>query len=283
MNASPDLRRTLADQAKKYADAHAIPHCLSYGDSPVVCFSPYEGGMRHGNFLDRSYKAIKARSEWTRRLAKVHTLGKRSFPAHERGRWMELDTCTSSDALLMNIFCYSSAFLDGRIPALLGADPSAIPEFGYRARVPLMNGKLDRTEVDMRLGDLLVEAKLTEGDFQSADKAVLLAYRDFSDVFDRRQLPQTRTRYASYQLLRNVLAAHTLQCSFCVLIDARRTDLANDWFAVMKCVKPIELRTRLRISTWQEIVRVAPHRLRRFLEEKYGYTSSRGSNPSRLT
>ena len=43
----------------------------------------------------------------------------------------------------------------------------------------------------------------------------------------------------SYQLVRDVLAAHALQCSFCVVIDARRTDLADDWYAVMKCVKPV--------------------------------------------
>ena len=29
----------------------------------------------------------------------------------------------------------------------------------------LANGKFDRTEVDLRLGNLLVEAKLTEGNF----------------------------------------------------------------------------------------------------------------------
>ena len=271
MNASTDLRRALADQAKKYADAHAIPHCLSYGDSPVVCFSPYEGDTRHGNFLGRSYKAIQAQPDWRKRLAKVHTLGKRSFPAKERGCWMELDTCTSSDALLMNIFCYPSALRDGRISAVLGVDPDATPQFGYKARVPLLNGRFDRTEVDMRVGDLLVEAKLTEGDFRNADKRVLLAYRDFSDVFDARQLPQAGKSYASDQLLRNVLAAHALQCSFCVLIDVRRADLANAWYAVMRCVKPVELRTKMRICTWQEIAEVATPRLRKFLTAKYGF------------
>jgi hypothetical protein len=93
----------------------------------------------------------------------------------------------------------------------------------------------------------LIEAKLTESDFQSAEKVVLTAYRDFPDVFDQEQLPQTDGRYLSYQLLRNVLAAYALECSFCVLVDARRPDLAGAWYAVMKCVKPVELRTKLRI------------------------------------
>lgn len=270
MSLAAALRRDLAVQAEKYARSKAIPHCLSYGDSPVVCFSPYEDEARHGNFLNSSYKAIKTQPEWRKRLAKVHTLGKRSFPATERGRWMELDTCTSSDALLMNIFCYPRVLWNGNVSALLGAQPHESPKFGYRARVPLTNGRFDRTEIDLQFGGLLIEAKLTENDFQSAERGTLLAYRDLAEVFDCEQLPQTRSRYTSYQLIRNVLAAYALNCSFCVLIDARRPDLADAWYAVMKCVKSIELRTKLRMSTWQEVAGVSPLKLRQFLRTKYG-------------
>lgn len=183
---------------------------------------------------------------------------------------MELDTCTSSDALLMNIFCHPGVLRDRRILSLLGVAATGSPCFGYKARVPLTSGRLDRTEVDLRLGDVLIEAKLTEGDFQTAKMSVLTGYRDFATVFDAQQLPQSRDRYLSYQLLRNVLAAHALQCSFCVLIDSRRPDLADAWYAVMKSVIPIGLRTRLRISTWQEVSRLSPRKLRDFLAEKYG-------------
>jgi len=269
MNASLMLRRSLADQARKYAVAKSIPHCFSYGDAPVVCFFPYDGDSRHGNFLDRSYKAIAARPEWRKRLSKVHTSGRHSLPVTDRGRWMELDSCVSSDALLMNIFCHPGALRDRRMLALLDAGSAAIPIFGYRARVPLVNGRFDRTEVDMRLGDLLIEAKLAESDFQSAEKQTLLAYRDFVEVFNCQELPQTGKHYLSDQLLRNVLAAYALQCSFCVLVDSRRTDLAESWYAVMKCVKSIQMRTRLRICTWQELAGLTPPKLRAFLTAKY--------------
>ena len=269
MNRAISLRRDLAERAQKYAQAEGLPHCLSYGEAPNVCFLPYADDSRHGNFLQGSYQAIKADPEWLRRLAKVHTRGRQSLPNTER-RWMELDSSTSSDALLMNIFCHPTVKRDGRLAALLGAEPGASACFGYKARVPLANGRFDRTEVDLRLGDLLVEAKLTESDFQSAEKKVLLAYRDFSEVFDGQQLPQIDDRYLSYQLVRNVLAAYALQCSFCVLVDARRPDLAHAWYAVMKCVKPVVLRTKLRISTWQEIAQAAPPKLRVFLAAKYG-------------
>jgi hypothetical protein len=206
-------------------------------------------------------------------LAKVHTQARRSLPVREQGRWRELDSCTSSDALLMNVFCYPGLSRDRRIARLLGAEPGTSACFGYKARVPLVNGKFDRTEVDLRLGDLLIEAKLTESGLQSVRKAVLQAYRDFAIVFDRRRLPQMKDHYLSYQLLRNVLAAYALQYSFCVLIDARRPDLSDAWYAVMKCVRPIELRTKLRISTWQEVAEASPARLRAFLAAKYGIVS----------
>jgi hypothetical protein len=176
----------------------------------------------------------------------------------------------SSDALLMNIFCYADMSQNRCASAMLGITAGTIPCFGYKARVPFITGKLDRTEVDMRLEDLLVEAKLTETDFQSAKKIVLASYRDFYHVFDDENLPQTETHYLSYQLLRNVLAAHALQCSFCVLLDARRADLNEAWYAVMKCVKPLELRTSLKILTWQELAHTLPAKLQVFLSVKYG-------------
>ena len=270
MSFAAALRRELADRAQKYAQAEGLPHCFSHGEATIVCFAPYESDSRHGNFLSGSYKAIRRNPAWARRLAKVHTQGHRSFPPTNRGRWMELDTCTSSDALLMNIFCYPGLSRDCRVPALLGTDPGASLCFGYKARVPLVDGRFDRTEVDLRLGNVLVEAKLTEGDFQSVRKSSLLAYRDFAEVFDGQQLLQANDHYLSYQLLRNVLAAHALDGSFCVLVDARRPDLIDAWYSVMKSVKPVALRTRLRLSTWQELARAAPAKLRAFLATKYG-------------
>ena len=220
----------------------------------------------------RQFRPIR---EWRIRLAKVAPLGRRTLPATERGLWMELDTCTSSDALLMNIFCHpaisaKAALREGRVCSLLGVEPGSSLCLGYKARVPLINGRFDRTEVDLRIGNLLIEAKLTEGDFQSASQSSLLAYRDFPEVFDRAHLPKTRDRYLSYQLLRNVLAAFALGCSFCVLVDARRPDLAEAWHAVMRCVRPVKLRTELGILTWQELAGAAPKTVQTFLAAKYG-------------
>jgi hypothetical protein len=263
------LRRELNQWAEQFARENNLPHCLSYGASASVCFERY-GNSQHGNFLPATYKAISKSPNWRRRLLKVHTLGRKSLPRPENGLWRELDVCTSSDALLMNVFCYPGIFRDGRVGSMLDLKDKPIPNFGFRARVPLKNGAFDRTEVDLRLGDLLVEAKLTETDFQRCRKAVLHAYRDFAELFDPEELPQTENDYRSYQLIRNVMAAHALDCAFCVIADERRPELIEAWYAVMKCVSSSHLRIRCKVLTWQELAQVLPPRLQEFLRLKYG-------------
>ncbi|HTC48471.1 MAG TPA: hypothetical protein VK722_14195 [Candidatus Aquilonibacter sp.] len=92
-------------------------------------------------------------------------------------------------------------------------------------RVPLLTHAAERTEVDMKLGYVLFEAKLTERDFQIQDARIVQQYRDLKEVFECRKLPKQGGRYVEYQLLRNVLAAYALNLHFCVLLDARRPDL----------------------------------------------------------
>lgn len=263
------LRQELRVRNLTYAEKHGLAHQLSYGEAPIVCYEP--NGAAHGNFLRQSYRAILANPDWARRLRKPHTSARSALPRNDRGFWAELDSSNSSDALLMNVFCCPRVFADGRVCDLLGVERGATPEFGWRARVPLANGRADATEVDMRLGNLLVEAKLTESDFQVSTRPEHVErYRDLAKVFDRRRLPRVGKQYVSYQLIRNVLAAQASVGSFCVLFDERRPDLREQWFAIMSCVQPVDLRLRCKALTWQELAAVLPRRLQRFLEEKYG-------------
>lgn len=263
------LRRELCVRNETFAKENGFAHVLSYGSLPVVVYSPEENGGGHGNFLAASYAEMVKHPQWARRLEKIHAQAKRSLPHADR-RWRELDSCMSSDALLMNVFCYRGVCSDKKIAFMLGTEVTDVPEFGYKARVPLQNGKTDRTEVDMKLGGLLVEAKLTEGDFQTKAVAVVEAYRDLEEVFHVRSLPRKGDRYISYQLIRNVLAAYAMNASFCVIADARRPDLIEAWHAIMRCVRHAEMRTRCKVLTWQELSQAVPPTLRRFLEVKYG-------------
>ena len=262
------LRRELSERNQQYAKDHGLPHCLSYGGQPVVCYEP--AGVLHGNFHPASYEAIRNNPDWAKRLQKAHTSKRTSLPSNDRGFWAELDSSNSSDALLMNIFCFPGVAGSSRVAGLLGIEPNAPPQFGWKARVPLANGKFDRTEVDMLLGNLTVEAKLTEADFQSRSKDAVRAYRDFRKVFALSELPQTREIYPCYQLIRNVLAAYANNFSFCVLLDERRPDLIEMWYAVMRAVKIHDVRLRCKVLAYQELAEALPEELRQFLSAKYG-------------
>jgi restriction endonuclease-like protein len=314
------LRQELTLRGRIYARGRA--HVESYGSAPVVVYEPENGS--HGNFFDAACTAIAANPEWMRRFDKVHAQAARSLPKPQLDparRWRELDSSMSSDALLMNIFCAPGVAESPAVRQALGVDAEAVPIFGWKARVPLTNGRFDRTEIDMRLGSLLVEAKLTEVGFQTRAATIVEGYRDFDTVFDRDRLPRVEIPisrwlrasefpengsqefesivadpalasavdtifrppgepgYAGYQLIRSVLAAHASDSSFCVIHDARRPDLREEWFQIMAAVKSAALRVRLKVLTWQELAAFLPVAHQGFLDVKYGIVAP-GNTPS---
>ena len=270
------LRSELCARNALYAAQEHLPHVTSYGTTAVVVYQASPCGTKHGNFISPSYRALLRRPQWRRRLEKVHSQGERALPKNDRV-WKELDSSMSSDALLMNIFCYPGVTKRRELSLLLATENGVVPEFGFKPRVPLTSGFVERTEIDMKLGAVLFEAKLTESGFQTQNAGIVEGYRDLREVFECRKLPRRGREYVSYQLLRNVLAAHALDLSFCVLLDARRPDLIEAWYAVMRCVRSTDLKTKCKILTWQELSVALPLRLQRFLNLKYGITSSRAA------
>ena len=296
---------------------------------------------RHGNFHPASYTAICANPTWSRRLTKTHTAHRR-VRARADWQWMELDCANSSDALLMNIFCHPEVFSNNRLNSavanLLGVPSSAEPTFGIHPGVPLKksptNSKKkitrinpqreptaslfndanartqldephhlkDQTEVDLKLGNLFIEAKLTESNFQTAGPRLIERYRDLEVIFDVERLPRkiiksapsypstedfsdieeppttppvaiparSHTVVQGYQLIRNVLAAYASDASFCVLCDVRRQDLIEIWYSVLTAVHYPSFAWRLKLLTWQELNTALPEDLQSFLEAKYG-------------
>src|SRR5438876_3658950 len=257
------LRQELIARNSSYASLNLLPHVTSYGDLPVVVYQQSECGRHHGNFISASYRAILRRPQWRRRLQKVHTQGRRSLPAKD-DLWRELDSSLSSDALLMNIFCYPGVTRRIEVGGILGIEPGSLPEFGFMPRIPLFSEATERTEVDMKLGSVLFEAKLTEGDFQIQCAELVEQYRDLQEVFECRQLPRVKRKYISYQLIRNVLAAHALGLDFCTL-RTRRPDLLEDWFRIVRCTRSAALRARCKVLTWQELALGLPGVLKNFL------------------
>ena len=92
-------------------------------------------------------------------------------------------------------------------------------------------------------------------------------YRDLDEVFDPGELMMSDV-VRNYQLIRGVLAAYATGGSFCVLCDARRPDLIESWYSVMRAVRSCVLRCRLQLLTWQELTAVLPSPLQKFLATK---------------
>jgi hypothetical protein len=268
MHSAAALRRELSVRGQRIAAATGSAHELTPGEVPSVIFG-HDENRRHGNFHPASYRNICANPQWARRLRKVHTASRKPSPATGR-RWMELDCANSSDALLMNIFCHRRTVASRGLSSLLGIEPGLPPAFGFRPGIPLRNGRTDRTEIDMKLGDLLIEAKLTEADFQKAPGRMIERYRDVDEVFAFGELRKSGDVVFGYQLIRGVLAAQATCGSFCVLCDARRPDLVEQWYEVMRAVRSCVLRCRLQLLTWQELTGALPRPLQKFIATKYG-------------
>lgn len=262
------LRAELSVRSLKWALEHGFLHERTDGAIPSILFGREEGG-RHGNFHPASYQRICSIPAWSKRLEKVHTAYRRAR-VRANWSWKELDCSNSSDALLMNVFCYPGLTDVPRVRALLGNDPSASPEFGYKPRTPLSNGRRDNTEIDMRLGGLLLEAKLTACDFQVGDRRLVERYCNFDIIFDITQLPFRNGKHLGYQLIRGALAAYASGGNFCVLCDACRVDLQERWYSILRAVRLSDLRCRLKLLTWQELATAVPFDLQEFLETKYG-------------
>ncbi len=245
------LRQELIARNNSYAALNLLPHATSYGELPVVVYQQSECGRHPGNFISASYRAILRRPEWRKRLQKVHSQGRRSLPARD-GSWRELDSSLSSDALLMNVFCYPGVTRRTEVCRILALDPGNFPEFGFMPRVRLLSEATERTEIEIQRAEVVEQ------------------YRDLRDVFESRQLPRVRRKYVSYQVIRNFLAAHALNLDSCTLLDARRPDLLEDWYSIARCIRSATLRARCKVLTWQELSCCLPKALQNFLSMKYG-------------
>jgi hypothetical protein len=263
---SQQLKDRIQTAAATWAADNSLPHYNSHGSPGVVMFQPHAKG--HGNFEAQSWTAIQSNPDWQTRLTKPHPQ-RRALPEPQAATAAELDSSNSSDALLMNVFCHSGmdALLNGlKLPQ---QTVGSVLEFGFLARVQKRLG-LDRTEVDLRFGALLLEAKLTETDFTAKPKAQVDDYSAFHTTFHAAHLPQDATHYLTYQLIRNVLAAQQHGTDFVTLIDASRTDLATAWSDTVNAVLCSRLRSRCHLRTWQEVRAAADPVLATFLKHKYG-------------
>lgn len=270
MSHAAALRAQLRTRAEAWATAPGRVSYRSLGTPLTVLSKPAADNQSHGNFHEKSWAEIQRTPDWAARLTKRHSQFQ-ALPEAERANAMELDSSNSSDALLMNCFCFP-----GAAPAILavlgfeaGPQPGPIT-FGFAPMLRLTDGSQDTTEIDLRYGSLLFEAKLTESDFTTRPKAHVFRYASLLTVFEVDLLPGDGAVFSAYQLIRNVLAAHEHGASSIVLTDARRPDLREQWLAVSKAITAPGLSARCHLRTWQDVAKSAPSELAAFLETKYG-------------
>jgi len=259
------IRKKIALHSKLYADKYSIP-IRTITPTGVIIFKTY-GDNLHGNFLQASYKNILINNSWKSRLDKSHT----SFSKNKNIK--ELDSANSSDALLMNIFCHPHITKYKGVRKLFNLTLLPLPEFGWQARLK-KTGTQDNTEIDMKMGDILIEAKLTEPDFQEISITEMLKYDDFMIVFDTNHLIQNNRKYLNYQIIRNILAAYQWNFRYYLICDIRRPDLIRNYLNTLICVKNISIRKRCNLVTWQEIAIFCGKEIRNFLYEKYGINNN---------
>jgi hypothetical protein len=274
---APEFRAEIIKRAQIWAESAGAPWYHSKSTTlPVALFEPYvsEGVQRHGNFIEASYLNAISDPHWAIRLAKPHPR-RNALPSPVGESARELDSCTSSDALLLNMLCHPAAS-EGVVRSLQGKGP---PEFGVGGGIPKLSRQslvADQSELDLIFRGnrgsiaIIVEAKLAEADFARKRSRVVEQYASFATVFDVPMLERRGDEYCDYQLIRNLLAAHYHHARFLLLYDVRRADLRERFEAVLSAVKPSELIKRCSAITWQQLVRESPRELRNFLAEKYG-------------
>lgn len=267
MRWASELRDILRDRAAAWAVATSAQHYQSLGERPTILFEKSSDGATHGNFHEASWRKICENPGWLTRLDKLHSQ-RRALPPGKAADASELDSSNSSDALLMNCFCFPGAA--AQILRKLNISATGkLPDFGFKARLPLVDGAEDATEIDMRIGNVLFEAKLTEANFTSQSLDHLRRYRDLDEHFLIAELPRSGEQIAGYQLVRNVLAAAYHDTSLVVLLDGRRPDLLHEWWKVHSAIRSARLRSRCGFRTWQQVAAASPPGLACFLHTKY--------------
>lgn len=275
------LRRELLRRAEAYVTHHELDAHVyrSRGKPPTVLFRSFqsEGKERHGNFHDESCAEIVRRPDWASRLQKPHSgKGKSCFLECDAATACELDSCTSSDALAMNIFCHPSSPTNTALARLFGFDHLPNPDFGFKANLPFLSGQKEprSTEIDVQFHShtqtVLVECKLTELNFTFFTKEKVERYSGFAETFDVDRLLKDDCKFPYYQLIRNVLAARHCKAGFCLICDQRRPDLRVAFDEVVSAILDPNLRLRCSVVTWQQAADTLPIDLQTFLAEKYG-------------
>jgi hypothetical protein len=212
------------------------------------------------NFHPNSFKNIQENPAWWKLAQEIH----RQVPGY-----LEMQSSNSSDALLMNIFCYGDFLKWKRPKKLLGINNGDNITIGQEY-LNFPNEIHAQTKINLRIGRTIFKSRLTEGNFGEQDRGIVEKYDNLLNVFNTNLLKKTNDgKYKNYLLIRYFLVAYQENCQFILLVDESRTDLIREFYDTLAAVKYDDLRARLRFVTWQELVSTCGAELKQYIEKKY--------------
>ena len=176
-----------------------------------------------------------------------------------------MQSSNSSDALLMNIFAYPNILENESLRNLLGVNQNECIEFGWN---PVFENETTKTEIDMKIGNSIFEAKLTESNFTKKSQNIVLNYPNVKQVIDLTVLYKGED-VLYYQLIRNLLTAYKYKGDFKLIVDESRSDLIRAFKKVKDAIKTEELKNRFNFLTWQEITEKLGDDLKKYIAKKY--------------
>lgn len=209
------------------------------------------------NFYPETFANICDKIDYKKRLDKPHS----KVP-----NFKEMQSSNSSDALLINFFIHPKIREWKSLRDLISINQSDDIEFGWNPQFD--NEANHKTEIDMKIGNSIFEAKLTEKDFTSKELQIVLGYSNVENIIDLKVLTNNNI-VSNYQLIRNLLTAEKHGFKFNLLIDETRIDLIREFYKVKCAIKVNSLLDNFNFITWQEISNCVGVDLKNYITEKY--------------
>jgi len=216
------------------------------------------------SFYQPSFAEVIKNPDWVKRINKKHT--------HFKDGTLEMQSSNSSDAILMNIFCNPSISMNDSLKKYLDIKISNSQRdivFGWNPEFENESNKKP-TEIDMKIGNHIFEAKLTENSFTKKNVDVLMKYPLINEIFFFKKIEVNQNKQVkNYQLFRNIITAYKYNFKFTILIDETRLDLIKEINNVKEIIKDEDLKARINFMTWQGIVKAFDNEFKNFMKTKY--------------
>lgn len=249
MNYSTKLKNRLS--------ANAIKLCSTKSFTGIERQSAFLFDDIAMSFHPDTYRNIINNKNYVERIKKIHP----KVPSI-----LEMQSSNSSDALLMNFFAHPKIKEWKGVRDLVSISSSDDIEFGWN---PVHENENNyKTEIDIRIGNSIIEAKLTEEDFKSKKLNVVLRYLDVEKIVDLQVLTKNDI-VSNYQLIRNLITARKYGYKFTLLIDASRIDLLREFYKVKGAIIDKSFAANFNFITWQEMTNCVGDDLKNYITEKY--------------